>query len=149
MSFGIPQAVLAKGYNPIQTWLQDRADIERQRIAPARLANNNVAPTLAKIGVTENDVLFGKGGDIADHIGNLKYRNLVDRFIPAYEPSNRREKTVIADNIIQLVKDSGGRFLKLVANDEGKIVQWEEASQSLARKKTTHTFRNRKPRNCS
>lgn len=51
------------------------------------------------------------------------------------------EKASIAEMIVDMVKNAGGRFLK--ADDEGSE-KWEEVDDNTARKKVAHTFRNRR-----
>ena len=118
---------------------------ERRVRSPSTVNRLRVSPELACHGITANDVLFGKSGDAVDHVGTVEFRRLVDRFMPVYKTSSRREKTVIADNLIREVKEPNGRFLMIVVGDnDGLGGHWEEVAHSLARKKTAHTFRNRK-----
>jgi hypothetical protein len=84
------------------------------------------------------DVLFGRGKLIQEHVGNQRYRKIVESYRERYEQALKVEKTYIAKEIVQIVKDSGGRFLKS-AN-----VGWTEVSTDIAREKVSHSFRNRR-----
>eukprot|EP00934_Nitzschia_sp_Nitz4_P002914 Nitzschia sp. Nitz4//scaffold95_size97785//49428//50956//NITZ4_004668-RA/size97785-augustus-gene-0.99-mRNA-1//1//CDS//3329560475//2904//frame0 len=86
-----------------------------------------------------NDVLFGRGKTVVEHPGNLRFRTIVGMKMDEYEAASRLEKTCMTENIVQLVKDSRGRFLK---RDDGG--DWEEVDDETARKKVAHAFRNRR-----
>ena len=87
-----------------------------------------------------SDILFGRGKTVVEHPGNAWFRDLVDKTMMHYESCTRMEKASIAEMIVNMVKDSGGRFLK--AEDDGEF--WEEVDDHAARKKVAHTFRNRR-----
>merc|ERR1712072_1480247 len=81
------------------------------------------------------DVLFGKGKS-REHVGNLRCAYLVEQHQAEYERANRSGKTQIAENIIAMVNESGGRFLK---KDGNKC--WREVTHTQAREKVSHFFR--------
>merc|ERR1712072_57476 len=81
------------------------------------------------------DVLFGKGKS-REHVGNLRCAYLVEQHQAEYERANRSAKTEIAENIIAMVNESGGRFLK---KDRNKC--WQEVTHTQAREKVSHFFR--------
>merc|ERR1712118_235961 len=81
------------------------------------------------------DVLFGKGKS-REHVGNLRCAYLVEQHQAEYERANRSGKTQVAENIIDMVKESGGRFLK---KDKNKC--WQEVTHTQAREKVAHFFR--------
>jgi hypothetical protein len=84
------------------------------------------------------DVLFGRGKFIQEHAGNQGYRRIIASFRERYDNALKVEKTCIAKDIVRIVEESGGRFLK--QTEEG----WIEASTDLARDKISHSFRNRR-----
>ena len=60
-----------------------------------------------------NDVLMGRGAPSTDYSGNLHFRELVKERRNEYVNAKRRkDKQVIAGEIIATVKRSGGRFLE-------------------------------------
>ena len=82
---------------------------------------------------TNMDVLCGKGRPLQKHPGNVQFREVLSARFDQYESSSKHMKTIIAENVIRLVKDgSGGRFLKPVNVGNGPIrpsddnVIWEE-----------------------
>jgi hypothetical protein len=81
------------------------------------------------------DVLFGRGKAYQQHIGNVRYRSLIEECKAQYDRASREEKTQITEEIVQIVKQSTGRFLK----DDG--AGWEEVEDVVARLKASHTFR--------
>jgi len=87
-----------------------------------------------------SDILFGRGKSVVEHPGNAWFRDLVDKSMMQYESCTRMEKASLAEMIVNMVKDAGGRFLK--PEDEGDY--WEEVDDHTARKKVAHTFRNRR-----
>lgn len=89
--------------------------------------------------IQPNDVLFGRGKTVVEHPGNLKFRNIVGMQMDEYEAASRMEKTSMTEKIVQMVKESDGRFLK---RDDGG--DWEEVDQETARRKVAHAFRNRR-----
>lgn len=89
--------------------------------------------------IQPNDVLFGRGKTVVEHPGNLRFRSIVGVRMEEYEAASRLEKTCMTENIVQLVKDANGRFLK---RDDGG--DWEEVDDETARKKVAHAFRNRR-----
>mmetsp|Transcript_3602 Transcript_3602/g.8225 ORF Transcript_3602/g.8225 Transcript_3602/m.8225 type:complete len:437 (+) Transcript_3602:64-1374(+) len=82
-----------------------------------------------------NDVLVGRGKLCQDHIGNIRYRSLVEKYKSRYDGSSNFDKTAIAFMIITIVKESTGRFLK--EDSDG----WIEVDDNKARAKVSHLFR--------
>eukprot|EP00934_Nitzschia_sp_Nitz4_P005889 Nitzschia sp. Nitz4//scaffold44_size153857//46463//47912//NITZ4_002710-RA/size153857-snap-gene-0.191-mRNA-1//1//CDS//3329552124//5879//frame0 len=81
------------------------------------------------------DVLFGRGKGSREHTGNLRAGHMVAMLQAEYEAATKMEKTKIAERVVTLVKDSGGRFLKW---GEGG---WSEVDFMTAREKVSHFFR--------
>ena len=85
------------------------------------------------------DVLLGKGRDIQNYSGNVRFRCLADIHLPRYEAANRVQKAQIIDFIVDAIYESSGRFLK--DNGNGS---WELASYDEARAKAGKLFRARR-----
>lgn len=107
----------------------------------------SAAAVESSVTVRRQDILFGRGKTVGDHMGNVWFRQLVDAIMVQYEAGTRMEKATIAEMIVNFVKSSGGRFLKI--KDEvncGAVSDncWEEVEDHFARKKVAHTFRNRR-----
>mmetsp|Transcript_22405 Transcript_22405/g.48756 ORF Transcript_22405/g.48756 Transcript_22405/m.48756 type:complete len:531 (-) Transcript_22405:79-1671(-) len=88
------------------------------------------------------DVLFGKTKLCTHHPGTIRCQLLVDMHWEEYDKQSRAEKGLIADKIVNIVQESGGRFLKW----EGGIATgaWVEVDDKAAREKVTHFFRSRR-----
>ena len=84
------------------------------------------------------DVLLGVRGKASlQHPGNSRYCHIVEMNWPAYEEAAKYQKLEIADRVIETVRSSGGRFLKL------EDTQWIEMDDdTILREKVAHAFRN-------
>lgn len=146
-----------------QRWIENRQQVEAARKALSRAdstggsvvtSNGNGNPKQPVISwssdasgnaedtaieIHPNDVLFGRGKTVVEHVGNLRFRNIVGMQMDAYEAANRLEKTYITEQIVEAIMSSDGRFLK---RDDGG--DWEEVDHETARKKVAHAFRNRR-----
>lgn len=82
------------------------------------------------------DVLFGKHMFARQHTGTLRALHLVEMHYDTYEKANKYQKTVVAEKIMSMVHESGGRFMKQV-NQE-----WKQVPDVEARQKVAHWFRH-------
>lgn len=79
------------------------------------------------------DVLFGRSKIAKKHTGNLRAAHLVSMWQTKYdEAGGRYAKTAISYELIEIIKDSGGKFLK--SEDSG----WVEVEDDVAREKISH-----------
>jgi len=88
------------------------------------------------------DVLFGKSSMAKEHPGTLRALHLVQLHFSDYEKLGKCQKTAIAETIVSIIHESGGRFLK--SNDKGC---WMEVSDVEARRKVAHWFRQLRGKN--
>ena len=66
-----------------------------------------------------DDVLFGRGAPIVQTTGNVKFRDLVNANKAAYASTRcRQTKDSIARDIINLIDERGGRFLKEIKSSD-------------------------------
>jgi hypothetical protein len=81
------------------------------RIGSKRVAGNEDAMKDSHtVGITENDVLLGRGGKKNQHIGNEKLRLMATKYSSFYRAALKREKPVIAlllVHLVQTMKPSG------------------------------------------
>jgi hypothetical protein len=135
LTFGIPRVVL-----PIQEdgtisvenhtrWLAIRSKQETETTVVSRI----VVPG-------PFDVLMGRGKTIEGNPGNLRLHHLIETNGPRYAEASKFEKTVVAETLLGLIKDMGGRFLK--KGETGWVVIQDE----VARDKVSHAFRNHRTR---
>jgi hypothetical protein len=85
------------------------------------------------------DVLLGRGKFFQEHTGNLRYRDVVENHRERYEKASKAKKTQVAKELVQIVNNYGGRFLK-----QGDHQGWIEVTVDIARDKVSHSFRNRR-----
>ena len=132
-SFGIPARALPlskQGETIAGHYLERLA--QRERLEEAGITGRVWTPS-------NEDVVFGRGRQIQDHIGNLKYRYLIDQSRSKYDEASRVDgRTSIAETIVSNIQARGGRFLK---NDS---MGWEEVPLREARIKVTMAFRSKR-----
>jgi hypothetical protein len=111
-----------------------------------QLHRSHQQPSTSFVGqdeVSNFDVLFGRG-KVKDHYGNIHLHQLINMKQDRYEAAERWEKTIIAEEIVSIIRDRGGRFLKPSKNKAGQ--SWIEVDAETAREKVSHTFRSRRPK---
>jgi hypothetical protein len=82
--------------------------------------------------------LLGKGRVAQEHCGNKRFRDLIDSYRDEYNVASKYDKTAMTEKMVDLVKQSSGRFWK----DDG--VGWVQAPDHVARFKVSHCFRDHK-----
>ncbi|GAX28574.1 hypothetical protein FisN_1Hh636 [Fistulifera solaris] len=87
--------------------------------------------------VTDDDVLLGRGGRSNHHAGNKRYLIEKEKIQPRYLAADKEAKTGISQELVDIVENWGGRFLKL---DE-ETNQWYRVKNIVARKKASQTLR--------
>eukprot|EP00980_Cylindrotheca_fusiformis_P029242 scaffold22766_cov131-Cylindrotheca_fusiformis.AAC.8 len=87
------------------------------------------------------DVLFGRG-KVKEHPGNIRLHQLIEKRRSRYEVAEKWEKTVISEEIVAIIKECSGRFLRPTVSGEG----WLEVDKEIAREKVSHTFRSLRPK---
>ena len=69
---------------------------------------------------SNSDILMGKGRGNQSHIGNVRFRTLIEACLPQYNKATTKQKTLFANEIIRIVRDDWkGKFL--VASDRNWI----------------------------
>eukprot|EP00980_Cylindrotheca_fusiformis_P014026 scaffold3670_cov124-Cylindrotheca_fusiformis.AAC.2 len=89
---------------------------------------------------TNKDVLSGRGRGVQEHVGNLRFRHLIDELRQEYDAHKDLfgAKGMVANKVINEIISQGGRFLK----DDG--IGWVRLKDSDAREKVSMTFRSRR-----
>jgi hypothetical protein len=86
-----------------------------------------------------DDILLGRGKPIQQRPGNVRFREMAEKYMDKYEEGNRGAKYAVAAYVVYLLKEEGSRFLKEL-EDGG----WVEVDEATARLKTSHAFRTRR-----
>ena len=116
-------------------WIQWRETAEAETVGrDSNAATNTIETTIVP---KKYDVLFGRGRNTREHCGNLRCALLVEIHQQEYENHNKTEKTVLAERIINMVKECGGKFLK-----KDRKHGWQEVPDNKAREKVAHFFRH-------
>jgi len=85
------------------------------------------------------DVLCGRGKSCYDHLGNQRFRQIIEQTLPKYaKATTKGEKTFFVRLVVNHISVQGGRFLKLDREKE----QWYEGDAICAKSKVGHAFRD-------
>jgi hypothetical protein len=90
---------------------------------------------------TPEDILAGRGGGTNRHDGNIRFRDEARKLRIIYKDgeTDRRTKYVISQELVQRVRQYGGRFL-----EKGHDGRWYEMDEKSARKKASQVLREEK-----
>jgi hypothetical protein len=84
-----------------------------------------------------HDVLLGRGTGPSDYIGNRAFRALCDDRKEQYTSLNQyKPKAAIAKQIFDIITERGGRFLKQVEHEDGKVRNEDDQKYVQVDKKT-------------
>lgn len=92
------------------------------------------------------DILCGRGSAANNHIGNIRFRDVVKNFEERYRSACKADKPLVALQIVLMWKalDPPGRFLaKPSGSDSDKDEPWCEVSEETATKKVAQRLRER------
>jgi hypothetical protein len=89
--------------------------------------------------VRPTDVLLGQAPSLRTHPGNIHFRKVISDKFDKYFASAKKEKTKVAEEIVQQIKREGRRFLKKTSKD-GVWIESDDIKQ--LRYKVAHTFRS-------
>eukprot|EP00980_Cylindrotheca_fusiformis_P031205 scaffold25978_cov122-Cylindrotheca_fusiformis.AAC.3 len=94
--------------------------------------------------ITSADVICGRDKLSHTHVGNKRFRQIIEMNRVSYQnATSRNEKTRITCQVIDAIRSSNGRFLKL---DE-RTGEWSDAGDICAREKVSHALRYAKDPN--
>mmetsp|Transcript_10082 Transcript_10082/g.18142 ORF Transcript_10082/g.18142 Transcript_10082/m.18142 type:complete len:460 (-) Transcript_10082:125-1504(-) len=109
---------------------------------PASHPDNEAMATVVteEITITDQDVLFGRGGLTNRHIGNLRYRDIISIHRLDYVRAQKTEKPNVARRIVKAIRTgkNPGRFLR--KGDHGK---WIAVSDKEAAWKASQALREK------
>jgi hypothetical protein len=144
MTFGIVQSMLPFDEHGVMHWDFFHACIAQRKIVEEkrRKAAGKIISSTAKF-----DILLGRGRPFQEFSGNVGLAVVIDVHRNKYQSAKRGDKTVICDKIVEIIKKSGGRFLK--REDAGDGNSWIEVNNMVAREKVSHGFRTKTKRNSS
>ena len=94
---------------------------------------------MADSGFGTYDVLLGRGGLTTNHNGNRRFRAIVQEHQRAYLLARKKDKALIAAQIVDIVKEKGRFLIQRSENDGGTT--WIEVPDKRARAKTSQALR--------
>ena len=86
------------------------------------------------------DVVLGRGRPYQGYPGNMRLATFIDQQRAQYQSLDRLNKTHLSLEVVRMIKNSGGRFLKRCDDDSGR---WWEVPDDVAREKVSHGFRTK------
>ena len=120
-------------------FLESRRLQEREAAAKKGSEKPDIEPSSGKetkiLVAASADVLLGRGSGYFNHMGNIRYRGLVEERRQIYDRSSKAEKKRLAEEIILIIENNGGRFLR---GDDGSWIQIDRKSKL---QKIGHSFR--------
>jgi hypothetical protein len=137
MRFGIPTTVLSMTTDGEIDLEHHSRWLERRRILETTISVGGKNEWHANV-PNHSDVLFGKDKNVKEHSGNIRYLNLIAEYWDRHDGAKKVQKKSITEEMVDLVKKTGGRFLKI--EDSG----WVEVSDVVAREKVSNAFRDRR-----
>lgn len=87
-----------------------------------------------------HDVLLGRGKPFQNHEGNQSMLQIVDMFRKRYHESERAFKHEIIEEVLDIIKSKGGRFLERI--DDFEKSYWSEVPHRMSYRKVGHAFRS-------
>jgi hypothetical protein len=141
MTFGIVQSILPFDEQGLVNWDIHRKSIAERKAAEKERKKNAGDTTISS--PNKFDVLLGRGRPFQEFPGNIRLAVIIDMYRNEHQSAKWGEKTEVCDNIVDIVKNSGARFLKRNENENG----WVEVGPLVARAKASHGFRTKTRRN--
>lgn len=87
--------------------------------------------------IQQEDVLLGMGVQCTGHVGTVACKAIVESRLQMYVEGKKDEKTKLTLQVIALVEEAGGRFLKRDSNSD----LWSKLSKTDSRVKIREAFR--------
>jgi hypothetical protein len=137
-TFGIPTGIFPIDKNGKVLSDTYRIFLEKRKVRENRRKEKNQNPDTAEACIavpSSRDVLLGRGRGFFNHVGNIRYRGIIEDLKDKYDASKRATKLEITKDVAQMIHESGGRFLK----DDG--AGWGVVDGDVARLKVSHSFR--------
>mmetsp|Transcript_19403 Transcript_19403/g.45145 ORF Transcript_19403/g.45145 Transcript_19403/m.45145 type:complete len:274 (-) Transcript_19403:44-865(-) len=129
-------------YPPIQAMVVSPHCSDDSSVEDDRSTNSDtVSSSLFRMGISEHDVLCGRGKGANSFIGNRRFRELVVSFRSAYVAAKkRRDKRAICEKIISIIHSRGGRFLEKAKGSPASLA-WTEITREKTLVKTSQALR--------
>ena len=126
----------------------------RGPVQPLTMLNAKFESTELVYEVRDHDVLCGRGAPTSWHPGNQFFRLLIDKYQGPYLAAKRMDKPEIAMQLVALVRERGGRFLKrtkVVSSARNSVsasrghFAWQDIGEQRAYEKACQALREGAP----
>jgi len=124
----------------VQQYLQHQVEQHQDSVMSSSSKTDIPFSTEPVLVPGELDILLGRGRCAQNHTGNIHYRQVVETFRFRYEQIPKKgAKTHLIREVVAVIYDNGGRFLK-----QDGFGRWIPVDPEVARDKVSHSFRNQK-----
>lgn len=140
---------------PLDTYptpLEPQATLSFDDVAPfLRLGSTNTNPINYSheqahdkvISPSKHDILCGREKTSYGHIGNKRFRAIIADNFERYQSCRTRSgKSIITDEIIKIIRNHGGRFLRKDTSSDLYV----DVGHDYAHEKVSHALRSAKPK---
>ena len=128
------------GINPQGGGTTKKKKSKQKRKSPSTIMGSTAATATSNTMISvpsRNDVLLGRGKGYFSHVGNVRYRSLIEDLADKYNAASKDIKHQITKEVMEIIcHKAGGRFLK----DDG--AGWVVVDHETARLKVSHSFRS-------
>ncbi len=87
-----------------------------------------------------SDIIMGRGKPFHTHPGNQRMLQIIDGNKERYNSTKRHNRREVAQEVLDVIFETGARFLKRVEGEE----YWEEVSRSATFDKVSHAIRSKR-----
>jgi hypothetical protein len=130
-SFGIPASIF-----PLTEKGEVTHDFNREMWEKRRTLERVKQKVVRVVVPGRYDVLLGRGKGFQQHIGNLRFRHMIEEHFTQYESASKMAKTELTEEVVRIIKETSGRFLK------EDSLGWTDVGDDVARLKASHSFRS-------
>ena len=118
-------------------WFLDNRRTQQRQWAQKDLGQSKIAicKSSQTMAPSSCNVLLGRGSGYVKHVGNVRYRGMIQDLKEKHDMSNNAGKKKTCKYNIKVIHDLGGRFLKY----KGGV--WIHVDDEVAFQKVAHSFR--------
>ena len=95
----------------LQQWINTRTEIEKRRMESGAILVGDYSSNIIEC-PRLNDVAIRPGKAYLCHPGNVRFKELLERYIDDHAAANRKGKDIISWAIIEEIERTNGRFLE-------------------------------------
>lgn len=92
--------------------------------------------------LSESDIVCGRGAPTNFHVGNSRFRELVNGYHRSYFVAKRSDKPRIAMKILDILASRGARFVRRIKGASSSASHWEEVVNKIAYEKVCQALRD-------